>query len=606
MEQFLFNPIYNKVPMGAQTPGTKITYNLKIATYTNVVSVDFVCFTDTLEIALPCVLTNSENDYNTYSVTTSFDHNYLYFYYFKIVTMDETFYLQKDEHFNAQKTYHVSYPFVQLIYAPETQPQESFKEGILYHIFVDRFCKEGSVTARDGLILREDWGGEIQKQVSNGITLNTQCFGGNLQGIIKKLEYLKQLNVNTIYLSPIFEAQSNHKYNTSDYSKIDSMFGGEKAFLELLEQAKKLNINIVLDGVFNHTGSDSVYFNSENRYPVVGACQSKDSPYFNWYYFNSYPNDYACWWGVKTLPETNDQDPSYVDYICGKNGILQKYMKMGVTGFRLDVVDELSSKFLSQISASIKSVKPDALIVGEVWEDASTKMAYGKRREYFLGGQLNSVTNYPVKNGIIEFIKNSNLAPLNNALLTILEQYPSFVQHNLLNFLNSHDTARILSVLGCDDLDHISVGNGNYKLTNNEHKKGVYLLKMASVLQYTLMGIPTVFYGDEAGIQGLKDPYCRACYPWDNINQELLEWYKLLGELRKQNALIKGNFEFIENNYNVLIFKRTYQNNSVIVAINKSNYNYDLKLTESYTNFFNKQTTEFATIKPNEFLVLIK
>ena len=249
--------------------------------------------------------------------------------------------------------------------------------------------------------IREDWGGQpYWRPNERGEVTNSDYFGGTLRGIEEKLPYLKSLHVTCLYLNPIFEAHSNHRYNTADYTKIDPVLGTEEDFQSLCAAAGRLGIRVMLDGVFSHTGSDSVYFNRQGRYPQPGAYQSQQSPYFSWYHFISWPEKYHSWWGFETLPEVEETDNNYNKYINGRQGVVRKWLKKGASGWRLDVADELPDSFLDQLTEAAKEEKPDAVVLGEVWEDATTKESYGSRRRYLLGRQLDSVMNYPFRNAV--------------------------------------------------------------------------------------------------------------------------------------------------------------------------------------------------------------
>ena len=495
--------------------------------------------------------------------------------------------------------------YLQLVIAGESKTSKAFRKGIIYHIFVDRFCREGEVKARKGLNLIDDWKTPVGLEYNEqGERVNINCYGGNFEGIISKLLYLKELNVGTIYLSPICEANSSHKYDTADYSKIDSMFGSNEQFMDLIKKAKRLGIRIIIDGVFNHTGSDSVYFNKNGRYKTIGAYQSPNSKYYPWYEFSKYPDDYTSWWGIKTLPQTNENS-SFFEYIAGKNGIVNKYMSMGIGGLRLDVVDELSNNFLHAICESARNVDDKCLIIGEVWEDASSKIAYDERKEYFLGGNLDSVTNYPMKNAILNFVKFGDHQGFVNITNLILDQYPKSIQNNLMNILDTHDTIRALTFLGADRSDSCYSENENYILSEEERVIGVKLLKIASIMQYTVMGVPTIFYGDEAGIEGMKDPYCRKPYPWGEEDAELIKWYKKLGELRNNKVLEDGDMHIKYADNSVIIYERVKGDNKVIVAVNKSKENFEFIVERNMFDFFTgKYTSGRINIEPDSAIVL--
>lgn len=371
---------------------------------------------------------SAERSYDLYGIELSIKEYGHYYYSFV---------------FNGEK----SNDYELLIYDAGYSTPDWAKGGIIYHIFVDRFYRT-KIIEKKGAVMRS-WG-EIPHYLPDekGEILNNDFFGGNLEGIKEKLPYIASLGVGIIYLSPIFEAYSNHKYDTGDYYKIDTMFGNENSLKELCTEAEKYGIYVILDGVFSHTGDDSLYFNKYGRYDSIGAYQSKSSPYFEWYTFNEWNDDYISWWNIKTLPEINENNQSYIEFITGKNGVLQHWLKAGVMGWRLDVADELPDEFINSLRTSVKKENKDALIIGEVWEYASNKYSYGKLKNYLLGKQLDSVTNYPLRHGIIEFVKNKDCNLLYETLNRIIETYPPETVACLMNIIGTHDTERILTVLG--------------------------------------------------------------------------------------------------------------------------------------------------------------
>ncbi|MPM65031.1 Amylopullulanase [bioreactor metagenome] len=395
---------------------------------------------------------------------------------------------------------------------------------------------------------------------NEGNIVRRDFYGGNLKGIIDKLGYLKKLGVSIIYLSPIFEASSNHKYDTGDYKKIDAMFGDEEIFKELLDKASKKGINIILDGVFSHTGADSIYFNKYNRYSELGAYQSEESRYNSWYKFNDYPDDYDCWWGVKSLPNVNELDPTYMDYIIkDDDSVLKRWTTMGVKGWRLDVADELPEKFIKEFKKELKGVADDTILIGEVWEDASNKISYNQRREYLLGEQLDSVMGYPFRSNIVSFLKSDiKSIDLLNRFMQIKENYPSEAFKSNLNLIGSHDVKRIKTEL-------------------NEDKE---LVKLAVGIQMTFEGIPYIYYGDEAGVCGNTDPDNRRTYPWKKEDEDMIEYYRNLTTIRKKyKALIYGETSFIDTkNADVFAFIRKTEDEKMLIVVNRSEKENDIKL----------------------------
>ena len=494
-----------------------------------------------------------------------------------------------------------------LVYKPSENKPEWIYGGIMYHVFVDRFCKSGKCEPKSGAIMNDDWYNGIPQYASvpGGFVENNMFFGGDLYGVASKLDFLKSLGVNCLYLSPIFEAYSNHKYDTADYMSIDSMFGGEEAFDFLLSEAKKRDIHVILDGVFNHTGADSIYFNKNASYNSLGAYQSVDSKYFEWYNFKNYPDDYECWWNVKILPRVKSDTPSYKNYILGNHGVVEKWMKKGIDGFRLDVADELSDDFLKTLNEKVKGINPSGIVYGEVWEDASNKIAYGKRKKYFLGNELDSVMNYPLREAIIEYVKYGKYEQLVDVCHMLYSHYPKSNANTLMNVLGTHDTERILTVLGEDD--HSNLTNAELsvkKMTNTQRKNAIQKLKLAYTILATVPGIPCIYYGDEAGMEGYRDPFNRKPYPWGKEEHGLIEFYKKIGEIRLSSSAYKeGNFKIIECNENVLVFVRyTCEKNLMLTVVNRSDNAYTIYSSESLTNAENNR--RISRIKPNSSYIL--
>jgi len=446
--------------------------------------------------------------------------------------------------------------------------------GFIYHIFVDRFYKYGRSRLHGDSILNEDWeNGMVQfPEVRGGPLKNNMFFGGTLDGIRKKLPFLSSLGVTILYLSPIFESPSNHKYDTGDYAKIDEMFGGDDAFTDLVAAAQQYHIGIILDGVFNHTGADSKYFNRYGHYDTVGAYQSEKSPYYSWYDFQDFPNRYTCWWDIPILPRINPDVPSCRSYFTGKGGIVEKYAKSGILGFRLDVVDELSDDFVEDIKSTLKNTKKETFLIGEVWEDASNKIAYGKRKRYYLGKELDSVMNYPLRSGIISYFLYGDTEKLSYALTDIFNNAPRRIKDAEMNFLGTHDTERILTVFADHDIKGLSNADlATEKCTSEEEKTAKKRLLAAYTVLFTLPGIPSVFYGDEAGLQGYHDPFNRMPYPWDRMDKTILCHFKKLGKLRKTEKVYqKGDFHILALDTDQLIFDRTDDCFAYITIVNRS------------------------------------
>lgn len=430
------------------------------------------------------------------------------------------------------------------------------KRGVTYQIFADRFCKVGDKPFLKRGRLHTDWY-ERPDIAREGVDYRADdFFGGNANGIISKLDYLKDLGVSLIYLSPIFESCSNHRYDTGDYLKIDSLFASEEEFANLVKEADARGIKIMLDGVFNHTGADSRYFNREGTYDTIGAYQSKNSPYYEWYYFTHYPDEYACWWGSTVVPTVNKNAQGFCDLILGDGGVIDKWTKLGVKGWRLDVVDELPIDFTTKLCRRIKKEGEDVLIVGEVWEDASTKIAYSEWRPYFMGEQLDSVMNYPFKEAVLAYTLSGNKDEFVAQVTSVLENYPKESLDVLMNLIDSHDTARALTTLSGVKPPFSKADRANFWLNSEQYALAKRRLKFASTLQYVLPGVPCVFYGDEAGVQGYEDPLNRVTYPWGREDEELLSHYRALGAFREKFAdYLTGETHFV-NDGDALIIER--------------------------------------------------
>jgi len=479
----------------------------------------------------------------------------------------------------------------------------------MYQIFPDRFAKVGEPPEIEGRISRNDWGGTPSYQPNEkGKVLNNDFFGGNFKGIQSKLSYLKDLGVTTLYFNPIFEAASNHRYDTSDYMNIDPYLGTKEDFAELVNAAKNVGISIILDGVFNHTGDDSVYFNKYAHYPTVGAYQSKDSPYYSWYSFDNFPNKYSSWWGIDILPQLNENSKGYQNFIFGEKGVIKTWLNYGIGGYRLDVADELPDFFLKKLRDSVKSANPDAIIIGEVWEDASDKIAYEHRREYLQGHELDSVMNYPLKDAIISYVQTGNTDYLLDTIRHLIDHYPKQTLDCLMNILGTHDTARILTVLGgisCKNKDEMACMTA--RLSTKNKKIAIEKLKMCALLQYTLPGVPCVFYGDENGMEGHSDPFCRRCFDWERMNYALISYYQRLGEIRQtyKNIFKDGNFEEIYAKDGFLLFSRKSLKDELYVYINNSSKPYLLNLDGKYQELISKKIIEKSlTVRPYEYGII--
>ncbi len=480
--------------------------------------------------------------------------------------------------------------------------------GVIYHIFVDRFSRGGNVPVRDDAVLYDTWDGGIPEypEYPGAHLENNTFFGGTLWGVIDKLDYIASLGTTIIYLSPVFEAYSNHKYDTGDYMKVDDMFGGDEALRTLIRKAAERGIGIVLDGVFNHTGADSVYFNMRGRYPQLGAYQSKSSPYYSWYDFQNYPNKYTCWWDIPILPRINPDVADCGDFIAGEGGVIDKYAKMGIAGMRLDVADELSDAFIARIKHRLDIHNRDSVLYGEVWEDASNKIAYDKRKRYYLGTELDGVMNYPLRRGIIDFLRFGKTDALRYALDEVTFNAPTRVRNMQMNLLGTHDTERIITTLAGKS----SLGRSNEELSvlyldKSERERGIKLVRMAYTILATVPGIPTVFYGDEVGLEGYSDPFNRRPYPWSSFDGDLLSFYRKIGSVRRAHDVYKsGNFSLITLTENMLIFERSGCGEYCYTVVNNSSDTLSLSLSSVTKALVGGGSGSTVTLAPLECEIL--
>ena len=432
-----------------------------------------------------------------------------------------------------------------------------YKDGIVYQIFPDRFYRDDDwrervEKANDHInsrrsdmrrIVMEDWT-QPAYYVRNdaGKVVEWPMFGGSLKGIEEKLDYIKSLGAGAIYLNPVFEATSNHRYDTGDYMKIDAALGTDEDFRSLAKAAEERGMRIILDGVFSHTGYDSIYFDRFGNYSspagetaaekVQGAWGNEDSPYRSWYRFDdSREYGYSCWWGVEDLPEVEENDPSYRKFILGADGVVAHWMKMGASGWRLDVADELPDSFIEGVRKTVKKTKKDGILIGEVWEDASNKISYGERRKYLLGDELDGTMNYPLRDILLDYVNYTiGSGRAADMLLSLEENYPPENFYGALNLIGSHDRERIITAMAAEE----------------DYESAVRKVKLLSTLQYALPGVPCVYYGDEVGLTGGTDPENRSGYPWGFENLDLGYHYRMLGLLYDEHpAMRNGGFRML-------------------------------------------------------------
>lgn len=580
-----------KNPFGCIVQGNPCTIHLRVSKDIQAKSV-FIC---TDEDTLPMCdykmeFVSEDDEYNIYETTFSLSRCGIYFYYFKIATQSETLRVYNK---NGESCIDDGLSWQLTCYSSELSISEEFQGKVMYQIFPDRFFKVGECDVTDKIkpfsLHKREYDTPLYLPDINGEVQNNDFYGGNLQGIKAKIPYLRELKVNILYLNPIFMAFSNHRYDTADYKRIDPLLGTEADFKELCDACHRVGIKVILDGVFSHTGCKSVYFDIENKFGN-GAFHNSDSPYYSWYQFKNYPNDYESWWGITTLPCTNELDPSFLDFIIeGEDSVIAHWLNLGADGYRLDVADELPDEFIKRLRRRVHEIKPNSIVIGEVWEDASNKISYGVRRKYFTELELDSVMNYPYKDAIIAFVKGNIAASgIAEVIMTIAENYPEPILHSLMNSLSTHDTERIVNALITFERRLTKSQRALYWMEQHELMRGIIMEKCAAFMQFILPGCPCIYYGDEIAMQGFEDPFNRKYFQWDNINEDLLGFYKKLAKLKKSNvALQRGNVRAEEIAPGTVCITRDYEGERMQAFVSVED-NFSIEIGESRVVMINR------------------
>ncbi|WP_254434308.1 glycoside hydrolase family 13 protein [Halobacillus sp. Marseille-Q1614] len=552
-------------PFGAAPKGSNVTLTIDVPNRQHVsrVVLHYIYDKTDKEHTAEMDVYSEEHHYDSFETTITMpEQPQLVWYYFEIVTKDKTFYYGRVniEESGEGVLYEQVPPSWQItVYDSSYDTPSWWRHATMYQIFPDRFHREGPPElskAPKTSLMHSHWENDpYYIRDEDGGVVRWDFFGGTLQGIISKLDYIQSLGTTVIYLNPIFEAESNHRYDTGDYHKIDPLLGTKEDFEELIDKAAERGIEIMLDGVFSHTGSNSIYFNQRGEYDSLGAYQSKDSPYYPWYKFHKHPDEYEAWWGVGTLPTLNKEEKSYQNFLVhDENSVIKAWQNSGLNHWRLDVADELTDDLIRQIYQQLKKKDKSSVLLGEVWEDASNKSAYGKRRDYFLGGVLDSVMNYPLRDLMLGFVQGEvDALYIDRRLQTLQEHYPKAYFYALMNMLSSHDVERVQTMLDSflpEDMEQ------------EKREETIYAqVKALSLWLYVFPGIPSLYYGDEAGLTGGSDPDNRKPYPWGRENEDLLSWYKTIGSWRKDHqALRTGSWRAHAPHADVYAFERWIDN----------------------------------------------
>lgn len=564
-----------KDPFGTLVPHQTCKLQIHIPTTVQTTKVDCIFTHEDGSFAFSAPLSRQKQQgaYEIWGGSFAFEAAGLYFYYFYITKPVGGFRLFKygdDTNMEDGACWQVS-----CIPADFHTPDWS-KGATIYQIFPDRFYKSGTCDLTGKLTpysIHENWNEEVQWQPDeHGKILNNDFFGGNFRGIIEKMDYIASLGVTILYLNPIGKSFSNHRYDTGDYKTPDPMLGNMEDFRALCDCAHARGIRVILDGVYSHTGSDSLYFDKNRTFGGNGAYCKQDSPYYSWYQFHHWPDSYKSWWDFDTLPTINKLDPAFISYIItDDDSVVAHWLNAGCDGFRLDVADELPNEFLVLLKKRIQELKPDALLMGEVWEDASNKISYNKRCRYFIDGELDSVMNYPFRTAILNFLRgHDDGRALKDTVMTIAENYPPEVILSNMNLLSTHDSTRILTALA-DDFDGTREEKSHRHLSAQQLTEATEKLLVASFIQYMLPGSPSIYYADEVGMEGHNDPFNRRPYPWGRENTALLAHFHKLGSLRKEHTALRlGDIRFLHAQDGKLCFARTYQGKQLLCYVNLS------------------------------------
>lgn len=606
----------DKSPFGAVTAGTQL--NFAVSAATGIRSVALVIEKRKLEgnqdileyreVARVPMRRTSDGEKEKWHAQYRFTDVGVYGYYFEAVIGDKTFIYQNntdaifwtrekgsngagrvEERSDTPRSIR---RYRQTVYAADFAVPGWAKDAVYYYIFPERFRNgdarndpmPGINTYQDkGVEFHADWNQRpFKPKTGDGSddVYNNDFFGGDLAGIIEKLDYIADLGANVIYMTPIFSAASNHKYDTADYRNVDPVFGSNEEFMRLCAEAKKRGIRIMLDASLNHTGSDSIYFDRFGKYRAGGAFENAKinaaSPYADWFSFDAMQTDpdkqYKGWVGVLDLPELNKASNGFRKFAFGADdSIMKLWLDRGASSWRMDVAPWVPDDFWREWRTAVKNKKPDALTVAETWFDAS---------KFFLGDSFDSTMNYIFRNTVLDYIGGGKATATYHNIEYIREVYPQQSFYSLMNLLSSHDVPRTLHLLGyrSDTTDAAKISEAKQRLL-----LGVFI-------QMTFPGSPAVFYGDEVGVTGGEDPFNRATYPWvdkgGKPDLRLLAEFKKLIKLRNDHPVLRngafGAPVYIDDN--AIVLARNDGEQWAITATNNSTAvkTVTLKLPENF------------------------
>ena len=539
--------------------------------------------------AIPIEFRKKENGMVYFDTDFELETKALYHYFFSFTANDKPLYFNKNQqgadYIDKRDMWQLSVNF---------EVPKWTKGKIMYHIFVDRFSKgkEEELEEMKNRTVHTSWEEDMQIGPDKNGIWNADFYGGDLQGIIKKLDYIKSLGVSILYLSPIVWSQSNHRYDTADYENVDPYAGTNQDLNELCEKAHEKGMKVVLDAVFNHTGNDSKYFNQYNHFDNLGAYQSNESKYYPFYrkYINNNQTFFDYWWGMTNLPVCDGYSKEWQNYIYGEGGIIDLWFSLGIDGLRLDVADELSDEFIEGITTAVHRNKKDGLVLGEVWKNPMRM-----NRGYLESGKgMHTVMNYPLVDALIRYYKYADVNKLKDVLYQLQTEYPEETINSLMNFTSTHDITRAINIFGTDEFQPYgewawNLKNDNrdwqkeYKLTKEQYEYGK---KMYKSYLYTLTFFPgmlSVFYGDEAGLEGMGNLANRKPFPWNQEDKDLIRFFQGIGKIREREPFLEtAKLDIVNVNDQYFQYRRIGEKEEMITTVNRTNENIFIPAPKSY------------------------
>ena len=603
-----------KLDMGGEFFTIELRLLMKIGWFEHVF---FYAISSQKQIELQLKFKKKEGEYAYFGVEDVFmENNPLYYIHFSFLASGRYMVFKKFDYYGGtniapEEKFKMSVGF----YVPDWA-----KGAIMYHIFVDRFFRDFTVPMpyiKDRKI-HKHWD---ERPIIGPNEDGNWCmdfYGGNLLGIDRCLKYIKSLGVSILYLSPIVEARSNHRYDTGDYEKVDIYAGSIEHLILLCKHAHLLGMRVILDGVFNHVGRDSKYFNEFGNYSEIGAMQSESSPFRSFFLFDE-NGEVTYWWGDKNLPETNGYSIEWRNYIFGgeNNGIVGKWFSYGIDGLRLDVPDNLLDDFIEGITTAAYRSHPSPFILGEVWENAMRK----NNRTYISSGRaMHSVMNYYLIGSLVRYFKYADCNALIGTSREIIADYPQDSLLSLMNPTSTHDISRLIEIYGneyflIDDDGNINLGGTQgsreqveeklifnkdrqwpwnlfdespkaiqmHTISRKQLKNGKKVMLPHIVYLAFWSGVFTIFYGDEVGEIGLGNLDTRRPYPWKKRDKKLLRFFRKIGKVLNDNQFLKNADIKLPNvTQYVASYERVGEETSIFVIVSRSKKRRYIEVPENY------------------------